>query len=217
MTSKVKVISQTVGVEGQSLKELVVYCARVSNSTSQIQGKYINRLWNYLKREKHWSPFEMADVTMEIETTRDISRQLLRHRSFQFQEFSQRYASPLADGLRLSFRETRLQDKQNRQNSLETEDEQLKRKWVGLQSKVKDVSLGAYITALESGIAKEVARVLLPEGMTRTRLYMKGSLRSWLHFIDVRSDESSQKEIRQIAKECDKLLRELIGEENIDG
>ena len=217
MTSKVKVISQTVGVEGQSLKELVVYCARVSNSTSQIQGKYINRLWNYLKREKHWSPFEMADVTMEIETTRDISRQLLRHRSFQFQEFSQRYASPLADGLRLSFRETRLQDKQNRQNSLETEDEQLKRKWVGLQSKVKDVSLGAYITALESGIAKEVARVLLPEGMTRTRLYMKGSLRSWLHFIDVRSDESSQKEIRQIAKECDKLLRELIGEENFDG
>tara|TARA_Y100000401_G_C8308689_1_gene218432 strand:+ start:592 stop:1245 length:654 start_codon:yes stop_codon:yes gene_type:complete len=217
MTSKVKVISQTVGVEGQSLKELVVYCARVSNSTSQIQGKYINRLWNYLKREKHWSPFEMADVTMEIETTRDISRQLLRHRSFQFQEFSQRYASPLADGLRLSFRETRLQDKQNRQNSLETEDEQLKRKWVGLQSKVKDVSLGAYITALESGIAKEVARVLLPEGMTRTRLYMKGSLRSWLHFIDVRADESSQKEIRQIAKECDKLLRELIGEENFDG
>ena len=206
MTSKVKVISQTVGVEGQSLKELVVYCARVSNSISQTQGKYINRLWNYLKREKHWSPFEMADVTMEIETTRDISRQLLRHRSFQFQEFSQRYASPVTEGLRFAFRETRLQDKQNRQNSLETDDEQLKRKWVRLQSKVKDVSLGAYIAALESGIAKEVARVLLPEGMTKTRLYMKGSLRSWLHFIDVRSDESSQKEIRQIAQECDRLL-----------
>ena len=149
---------------------------------------------------------------MEIETTRDISRQLLRHRSFQFQEFSQRYASPVTEGLRFAFRETRLQDKQNRQNSLETDDEQLKRKWVRLQSKVKDVSLGAYIAALESGIAKEVARVLLPEGMTKTRLYMKGSLRSWLHFIDVRSDESSQKEIRQIAQECDRLLRELMEE-----
>ena len=212
MTGKVKVISQTVGVEGQSLKELVVYCARVSNSISQTQGKHLDRLWNYLKREKHWSPFEMADVTMEIETTRDISRQLLRHRSFQFQEFSQRYASPVTEGLRFAFRETRLQDKQNRQNSLETDDEQLKRKWVRLQSKVKDVSLGAYIAALESGIAKEVARVLLPEGMTKTRLYMKGSLRSWLHFIDVRSDESSQKEIRQIAQECDRLLRELMEE-----
>ena len=207
---KVELVSSTTGVRGESLKELVVYCARVSNPKSQEEGKNIEKLWNYLKEHGHWSPFEMVDLCMEIECPRDISRQLLRHRSFSFQEFSQRYGNPIAEGLQLSFRETRLQDHKNRQNSIETEDERTVHKWVQLQSKMKDVALGLYSSAIDLDIAKEVARTLLPEGMTNSRLYMKGSLRSWMHFIEVRSHESAQKEIREIADQCDKIISNML-------
>ena len=207
---KVKLISSTVGVNGESLKDLVVYCARVSNPKSQEEGKNINKLWNYLKKHGHWSPFEMVDLCMEIECPRDISRQLIRHRSFSFQEFSQRYSNPILEGLDLSFRETRLQDYKNRQNSIETEDESIIYKWVQLQSKMRDVVLGLYSSAVDLGVAKEVARALLPEGMTNSRIYMKGSLRSWMHFIEVRSHESAQKEIREIANQCDKIITDIL-------
>ena len=207
---KVKLISSTVGVNGESLKDLVVYCARVSNPKSQEEGKNINKLWNYLKKHGHWSPFEMVDLCMEIECPRDISRQLIRHRSFSFQEFSQRYSNPILEGLDLSFRETRLQDYKNRQNSIETEDESIIYKWVQLQSKMRDVVLGLYSSAVDLGVAKEVARALLPEGMTNSRIYMKGSLRSWMHFIEVRSHESAQKEIREIANQCDKIITNIL-------
>ena len=207
---KVKLISSTVGVNGESLKDLVVYCARVSNPKSQEEGKNINKLWNYLKKHGHWSPFEMVDLCMEIECPRDISRQLIRHRSFSFQEFSQRYSNPILEGLDLSFRETRLQDYKNRQNSIETKDESIIYKWVQLQSKMRDVVLGLYSSAVDLGVAKEVARALLPEGMTNSRIYMKGSLRSWMHFIEVRSHESAQKEIREIANQCDKIITDNL-------
>ena len=209
---KVKLISHSVGVNGESVKDLIIYCARVSNPKSQEEGKNIDKLWNYLKAHGHWSPFEMANVCLEIECTRDISRQLLRHRSFSFQEFSQRYSDPIFEGLTFPFREVRMQDDKNRQNSIETDDDSIKKLWVQLQSKIKDVALGAYSTATDLKIAKEVARVLLPEGMTTSRLYMNGSLRSWMHFIEVRTHESAQKEIRQIAHECDKVIKELIQE-----
>tara|TARA_B100000029_G_scaffold434634_1_gene448159 strand:- start:109 stop:753 length:645 start_codon:yes stop_codon:yes gene_type:complete len=211
---KVKLISQSVGVNGESVKDLIIYCARVSNPESQEEGKGVDRLWKYLKKHGHWSPFEMANVCMEIECTRDISRQLLRHRSFSFQEFSQRYSDPIFEGLSFPFREARMQDHENRQNSKWTDNKTIIEKWVQIQSRVKDVALGAYQNALKLDMAKEVARVLLPEGMTTSRLYMNGSLRSWMHFIEVRSHESAQKEIRLIADECNKIIQELLEEKS---
>ncbi len=209
---QVRLISHTVGSNGETLKDLVVYCARVSNPQSQQEGLSVDRLWNYLKRENHWSPFEMVHVCLEINTNRAISRQLLRHRSFSFQEFSQRYADP-TEALGFTFQEARLQDHKNRQNSLETTSDSLKRKWVAAQSHVKDVALGSYLRSLSLGIAKEQARALLPEGLTNSRLYMAGSLRSWLHFIEARTHQSAQKEVRYIAHKCDKIIRELIEEQ----
>tara|TARA_R110002020_G_scaffold167017_3_gene355224 strand:- start:18475 stop:19107 length:633 start_codon:yes stop_codon:yes gene_type:complete len=209
---RVKLISQSTGVNGETLKDLVVYCARVSNPKSQEEGKGIDKLWNYLKKHGHWSPFEMVNVCLEIECPRDISRQLLRHRSFSFQEFSQRYSDPISEGLRVNFREARLQDIKNRQNSIETNDKKIAEMWAALQTRVKDTAYAAYMTALDTGLAKEVARALLPEGMTTSRLYMNGNLRSWLHFIEVRKHESAQKEIRDIAEECDKIIKQLIEE-----
>ena len=209
---KVKLISQSVGVNGESVKDLVIYCARVSNPESQEEGKGINKLWRYLKKHGHWSPFEMANVCMEIECTRDISRQLIRHRSFSFQEFSQRYSNPILEGLSFPLREARLQDYENRQNSKWTNNKSIIDRWVQIQSKVKDVALKAYQDALKLDIAKEVARVLLPEGMTTSRIYMNGSLRSWMHFIETRSHESAQLEIREIANECDKIIQEILKE-----
>ena len=209
---KVKLISHSIGVNGESIKDLIIYCARVSNPKSQEEGKNIDKLWNYLKKHGHWSPFEMANVCMEIECPRDISRQLLRHRSFSFQEFSQRYSSPYHEGLELRFRETRLQDETNRQNSFVTEDKKIIQAWTYLQSKIKDSVWAAYISALDLKIAKEVARAILPEGMTTSRLYMNGTLRSWMHFIEVRSHESAQKEVREVAEECNKVIKELVGD-----
>ncbi len=181
--------------------QLVAYCARVSNPSNQNNTETSEKLVKYLIKHKHWSPLEMVNVCLEVDTTRDIARQLLRHRSFTFQEFSQRYANP-EDSLGWTNREARLQDKQNRQNSIDTEDDELQHDWLIKQDKVKLASIQAYNWALEMGIAKEQARAVLPEGMMRSRLYMNGTLRSWLHYIDLRSAHGTQKEHIEIAKEC---------------
>ena len=178
--------------------EFIAYVARVSNPSNQNNTLTAPKLLRYLAKHKHWSPFEMADIVMEIETTRDIARQILRHRSFSFQEFSQRYADPTKD-LGFVTREARLQDMKNRQNSIETEDEQLQRDWNQIQSNMQDMAKGAYKWAIENGIAKEQARAVLPEGLIQSRMYMKGSLRSWIHYCEVRMDPSTQKEHREIA------------------
>jgi len=201
---KVRLISYSkpvdmIGVD--NAEDLVAYCARVSNPDNQMSTETSEKLLKYLIRENHWSPFEMVSVCMEIETTRDIARQILRHRSFSFQEFSQRYANP-EDSLGWTNREARLQDKQNRQNSIDTEDDELQHDWLIKQDKVKLASIQAYNWALEMGIAKEQARAVLPEGMMKSRLYMNGTLRSWLHYIDLRSAHGTQKEHIEIAKEC---------------
>ena len=193
--SSVKLVSYSTGVNGESIKDLIIYCARVSNPDSQLEGLGVERLWKYLKKNKHWSPFEMAHVCMEINTTRDIARQILRHRSFSFQEFSQRYADPIT-ALTFELKDASLQDMKNRQNSIAVTDPKVHEKFISLQKRVKDVSMSAYMQAIDLGIAKEQARSVLPEGITGSRLYMAGSLRSWMHFIEVRSDKSTQQEHR---------------------
>jgi thymidylate synthase (FAD) len=181
----------------------IAYMARVSNPSNQNNTDTNEKLIRYLIKHKHWSPFEMASVALEINTTRDIAHQIVRHRSFAFQEFSQRYADPSAlDSWPFELRETRMQDTKNRQNSIESEDELLHRHWVAQQKKVIDCASGVYKWALEHGIAKEQARSVLPEGLTKTRLYMQGTIRSWIHYIDVRTTPGTQKEHMDIAKEC---------------
>lgn len=189
--------------------DLIAYCARVSNPSNQSNTDTSEKLVNYLIKNKHWSPFEMADMTLEIETTRDIARQILRHRSFSFQEFSQRYADPTTD---LSFitREARLQDTKNRQNSIETDNDELQNVWAIMQDGVLAQAKLAYKWAIEQGIAKEVARAVLPEGLTMSRMYMKGSIRSWIHYLEVRTDQSTQKEHREVAMECARVIAELF-------
>lgn len=187
--------------------DLIAYCARVSNPANQHNVNTSEKLINYLIKNKHWSPLEMVDITLEIETTRDIARQILRHRSFTFQEFSQRYA--VAD-LGCEFRDARLQDNKNRQNSIETNNEHLNNNWLNYQQEVLDVSMKAYEWAINNGIAKEVARSVLPEGMTLSRMYMKGSLRSWIHYIELRSGNGTQKEHREIAKETAKVISDIF-------
>ena len=184
----------------EDLEEMVAYCARVSNPGNQNNVETSERLIKYLLRNKHWSPFEMVSICLEINTTRDIARQLLRHRSFSFQEFSQRYAEP-TDMLPI-IREARLQDEKNRQNSIALNDHKLQAEWAAKQQDVWRVCEGAYEWARERGIAKEVSRSVLPEGLTPTRLYMHGNLRSWIHFLQVRCDKSTQKEHRDIANRC---------------
>ena len=215
MTTRVSLISYTRGTRNESMKELVERCARVSNPKNQNKNVPVGKLWNYLQKHKHWSPFEMVSICLEINTTRAIARQLLRHRSFSFQEFSQRYADP-TEPLGFSFQEARTQDLSNRQNSHKTEDRGLMRFWESAQARVKDIALSEYIQALSNGIAKEQARALLPEGLTNSRLYMNGTLRSWLHFIEVRTDVSAQEEVRQLAEECSTIITNLIeGETNL--
>ena len=202
---KVRLISYTTptdemkndGVE--TAKDLVAFVARVSNPSNQLNTATSSKLIAYLIQHKHWSPLELVDMTMEIETTRDIARQILRHRSFSFQEFSQRYADPTT--LPYEIREARLQDPKNRQGSIDVKDDDLQKLWAHVQKLTWDLAIGSYKWALDNGIAKEVARSVLPEGMTTTRLYMKGSLRSWLHYLDVRSTIAggTQKEHRDIA------------------
>jgi len=192
---------------GDNLEELVAYCARVSNPSNQNNKATSQKLLRYLAREKHWSPFEMVSACLEIETTRDIARQILRHRSFSFQEFSQRYAEQTEF---THFREARMQDHKNRQNSIETEDVDIKLEWLKKQSEVAVAVKDAYSWALENGIAKEQARAVLPEGCTKSRLYMNGTLRSWMHYIELRSGNGTQKEHQEVAIECGKVLSTIF-------
>ena len=184
-------------------ERLIAYMARVSNPANQAIDAPHEKLIGYLMRNKHWSPFEMVHACLEIETTRDIARQMLRHRSFSFQEFSQRYA--VADGY--EFSEARAQDDKNRQNSLPIEDTNQQEWWRQMQDRVLKECRFVYERALEHGISKEVARKLLPEGLTTSRMYMAGSIRSWLHYIDVRTDPSTQKEHREVAEQCRLVLQ----------
>ena len=187
----------------ENLQDLVAYCARVSNPSNQNNTETAERLLTYLRKEGHWSPFEMVSACLEIETTRDIARQILRHRSFSFQEFSQRYAEQTDFN---QFRDARMQDHKNRQNSIETDNADLKYEWLKKQAEVAVAVKDAYNWALENGIAKEQARVVLPEGNTSSRLYMNGTLRSWMHYIELRSGNGTQKEHQEVAIECGKVL-----------
>jgi thymidylate synthase (FAD) len=188
--NKVKLIWSTPNGE-----DLVAYMARVSNPENQDNKETAGKLVKYLVKNKHWSPLDMVDMCVEIETTRDIARQILRHRSFYFQEFSQRYAAVS----NFEFSEVRMQDETNRQNSLETDDTYIKNWWNAAQLRVQSEAELMYNQALKKGIAKEQARKLLPEGLTMSKMYMKGTLRNWIHYIDVRSDPSTQKEHREVA------------------
>lgn len=189
-----------------SAEELVAFTARVSNPENQQNQQTAPKLVKYLIKNQHWSPFEMVHVVMEINTTRDIARQILRHRSFSFQEFSQRYAA--VDSLGFETREARLQDTKNRQNSVETEDRQLTADWITWQNRVIGESKKAYHWALCNGIAKEQARSVLPEGMTHSRLYMSGTLRSWIHYCELRMSNGTQKEHMEVANACWGVLKE---------
>jgi thymidylate synthase (FAD) len=207
MLMNVKLISYSVGVDGDgfktsdTLQDLVAYCARVSNPSNQKNKDTSEKLIRYLVKHKHWSPLEMVNACLEIETTRDIARQILRHRSFSFQEFSQRYADPTKD-LDFVIREARLQDQKNRQNSIENDDTQLAIDWEEYQRDVIEYANRAYQWAIENGIAKEQARAVLPEGLTMSRMYMNGTLRSWVHYISLRSENGTQKEHMEIARAC---------------
>jgi len=196
-------------VVGNDIQELIAYCARVSNPDNQMNSETSEKLLKYLIRERHWSPFEMVSVCLEITTTRDIARQMLRHRSFSFQEFSQRYADPTTS-LGHVVREARLQDTKNRQNSIENDDNGLEQSWRGQQDLVWLAAIKAYNWAIERGIAKEQARVVLPEGLTESRLYMNGTLRSWIHYIDLREKNGTQKEHMQIARACAEAITKIF-------
>ncbi len=204
----VKLVGVTAPYAGHnSAEDLIVHMARVSNPSNQSMAKGDEKLIRYLIKNQHWSPFEMVNVIMEINTTRDIARQILRHRSFSFQEFSQRYADPTKD-LGFELREARLQDTKNRQNSIETDDNELQSEW-----KIKQVNLiseakVAYDWAIANGIAKEQARVVLPEGNTQSRMYMNGTLRSWIHYCQLRMENGTQKEHADVAAACWKIIQD---------
>ena len=216
---KVKLISYSTPSESliseglDNMQELIAFCARVSNPSNQLNTETSEKLINYLVKNAHWSPLEMVNACLEIETTRDIARQILRHRSFSFQEFSQRYADPTKD-LSFVFREARLQDPKNRQNSVELENtihgENLKELWKHYQERVLAISNEAYDWAVQNGIAKEQARAVLPEGLTVSRLYVNGTIRSWLHFIQVRSGNGTQKEHMQVAIACAEVIASVF-------
>ena len=189
-----------------NLIDAIAMMAGVTNPGNQNNSTTSEKLVKYLIKHKHWSPFEMVSLTLEIDTTRDIAHQIVRHRSFAFQEFSQRYADPAAMGFPYELRETRLQDEKNRQNSVETDDELLNRHWIQQQKRVMDVADGVYKWALGVGIAKEQARAVLPEGLTKSRLYMAGTLRSWIHYVDVRTTPGTQKEHMEIARQCGYII-----------
>jgi len=195
------IVACTRSVTSMSVDEFIAYVARVSNPSNQTNHLTAPKLMKYLIENKHWSPLEMAHVVMEIETTRDIARQILRHRSFSFQEFSQRYADPTKD-LGFVTREARLQDTKNRQNSIEVDDTELQREWENKQAKMIGTAREAYNWAINNGIAKEQARAVLPEGLTVSKLYMAGSLRSWIHYCQLRMTAGTQKEHRKVAIDC---------------
>jgi len=190
-------------------QELIAYCARVSNPSNQFNSETSEKLIRYLVKHQHWSPLEMVSACVEITTTRDIARQILRHRSFSFQEFSQRYADPTKD-LKFVTREARLQDPKNRQNSVEVEDQLLQNDWYRAQQRVIYAAQREYEWAIANGIAKEQARAVLPEGLIESRLYMNGTLRSWIHFIELRSGNGTQKEHQLIALACAKVIAAIF-------
>jgi thymidylate synthase (FAD) len=190
-------------------QELIAYCARVSNPSNQFNSETSEKLIRYLVKHAHWSPLEMVSACVEITTTRDIARQILRHRSFSFQEFSQRYADPTKD-LKFVTREARLQDPKNRQNSVEVEDQLLQNEWYRAQQRVIYAAQREYEWAIKNGIAKEQARAVLPEGLIESRLYMNGTLRSWIHFIELRSGNGTQKEHQLIALACAKAIAAIF-------
>jgi thymidylate synthase (FAD) len=195
-------------------QELIAYCARVSNPANQLNTDTSEKLIKYLIKHQHWSPLEMVSACIEITTTRDIARQILRHRSFSFQEFSQRYADPTKD-LSFVLRDARKQDTKNRQNSIELDltndaDRFLAAGWENIQRGVTEKALAAYEWAIANGIAKEQARAVLPEGLTESRLYMNGTLRSWIHFIELRSANGTQKEHQEVAIACAKVIAEIF-------
>ena len=192
------------------LQDLIAYCARVSNPSNQMNSETSEKVIKYLIKHAHWSPLEMVNACLEINTTRDIAHQIVRHRSFAFQEFSQRYANPQEFGNQFVIREARLQDQKNRQNSIETENVELLHQWADQQQKVIDAAAEVYNWAIDNGIAKEQARVVLPEGNTKTRLYMNGTLRSWIHYIELRGANGTQKEHMEIAHACAKVIAEIF-------
>ena len=205
---------------GDNIEDLIAYCARVSNPANQFNKQTAQKLIMYLVKHKHWSPLEMVSACLEIETTRDIAHQIVRHRSFSFQEFSQRYAEPSAMGDEFVIRECRLQDPTNRQNSVEIETdpsiqldaskEELVTEWRRRQHGIINQAKGLYEWAIENGIAKEQARCVLPEGLTKTRLYMNGTLRSWVHYIELRSANGTQKEHMEVAVACAKEIAKIF-------
>ena len=192
-----------------SIDEFIAYVARVSNPSNQMNTATAPKLLKYLAKHKHWSPFEMVSICMEIDTTRDIARQILRHRSFSFQEFSQRYADPTQD-LGFVTREARLQDQKNRQNSIDSDNEELENQWQEAQQSVRDHVMKAYTWAIENGIAKEQARSVLPEGLTLSRMYMNGTLRSYIHYCQLRMGPETQKEHREIARDVWYQITEMF-------
>ena len=209
---KVKLINYSQGTgefESDTALDLIAFCARVSNPSNQNNKETSEKLVKYLIKHKHWSPLEMVSACMEIETTRDIARQILRHRSFSFQEFSQRYADPTTD-LAFVKREARLQDPKNRQNSIPTDDASTQEVWNIMQQRVIDEAKAAYQWAMEKGIAKEQARAVLPEGNTVSRMYMNGTLRSWVHYIELRGANGTQQEHMDIALECAKVISKIF-------
>jgi thymidylate synthase (FAD) len=207
-------------VVGEDIQELIAYCARVSNPANQMNHETSEKLIKYLVKHKHWSPLEMVSACIEIETTRDIAHQIVRHRSFSFQEFSQRYAEPSAMGNEFTVRECRLQDTTNRQNSIEIENDpsiqqrqdiqDLIAEWGRRQHGVINQAKACYEWAIANGIAKEQARAVLPEGLTKTRLYMNGTLRSWIHYIELRSENGTQKEHMEVANSCAKEIAKIF-------
>lgn len=212
---EVKLVSQSLpsaemlGDDITNCQDLIAFCARVSNPSNQLNKDTNEKLIKYLIKHKHWSPLEMVSACIEITTTRDIARQILRHRSFAFQEFSQRYADPTKD-LGFVLRESRLQDHKNRQNSIESNDGDLLIEWFAQQQKVIDAAKDAYKWAIDRGIAKEQARAVLPEGNTESRMYMNGTLRSWVHYIELRSGNGTQKEHMDIAVACAREIAKIF-------
>ena len=212
---KVKLVSYSTPTEEflnegiDNAQELVAFCARVSNPSNQLNTETSEKLIKYLIKNAHWSPLEMVSACLEIETTRDIARQILRHRSFSFQEFSQRYANPVKD-LEFVTREARLQDLKNRQNSIENDDEEISNMWVEKQEHLINEARETYNWAIENGIAKEQARAVLPEGNTISRMYMNGTLRSWIHYIELRSGNGTQKEHMEIAVACAEVITKIF-------
>jgi len=212
----VKLISYSKGEKDESLQDIIAYTARVSNPSNQDNTETSERLLRYLIREKHWSPFEMVSACLEVTTTRDIARQLLRHRSFSFQEFSQRYADPTQD-LNFVMRQARLQDTKNRQNSIELSDMMdsdervdLELNWYKQQAEVVNAARKSYEWAIKNGIAKEQARSVLPEGIMESRLYVNGTIRSWIHYVDLRSGNGTQKEHIELARACSAALEPVF-------